>query len=95
MPEPLAEAASKATFWIPGMTKLDNSHILRAGRTASSFRFEAGDVTIGPGSTNSLHLYFSIASKGGGITDLSINIGSSDFDQLLDLMINVSDDKFV
>jgi hypothetical protein len=68
------------------MTKLTNATVYRSGRTARSWTHETDKVEIYD-ERETVRFRFSLASKGGGITDVKLNIGPDDFSALTAAMI--------
>jgi hypothetical protein len=67
------------------MKKLSVAQVYRAGRTARTWNFETSKVQLS--SEARFMLRFSLSSKGGGITEVKVTIGSEDFASLLQAMI--------
>src|SRR5262249_55212166 len=57
------------------------AEVRRGGRTARSWTFETSNVQLET-ENGKLRLRFSLSSKGGGITDVKVTIGSADFSAL-------------
>ena len=60
------------------MKKLAAAQVFRSGRTARTWNHETDKVELGTGA-NGLEVRFSLSSKGGGITEVQVTIGSEDF----------------
>ena len=67
------------------MKKLSAASVFRSGRTAQGWNRESADVSVSEDGPFSVR--FSLKSKGGGITDVKVTIGSEDFASLLQGMI--------
>ena len=66
------------------MINLDSTTIYRAGRTARRLKYENDKVNgIIDGEEGVIRLSFNIKSKGGGITDIQVEIGRPDFEKLI------------
>jgi hypothetical protein len=71
------------------MPKLKNTKIYRGGSTSNTYKYETDDCLcyVQPSDSdnnpNSLNLHFSLASKGGGITDVKVTIGKDDLPIIL------------
>ena len=75
--------------------KLSNSKIRRGGETAPKWTLEEG-VNPGVSSSSKNHtisIQFKIPSAGGGITDVSVDIGREDFRHLFEAMIEAGGSK--
>lgn len=71
------------------MKKLGSAVVCRGGRTARSWTVEPTDVRL---SKESLALFFSLNSKGGGVTEVKVRVGVEDFPSILAAMITA--DRF-
>src|SRR5690606_1935110 len=65
---------------------LDSTSLHRGGATARQLYRESGDVEIETWD-DTVQLRFSMGSKGGGVTVVHLNIGSSDFAAMLETMV--------
>jgi hypothetical protein len=66
--------------------KLVAAKVLRSGRTARTWKDETERVDLDPG-REGLRFTFSLASKGGGVTDVRLAVGTNDFRAVLTAMI--------
>ena len=81
--------------------KMTATKVYRGGRTVRERKYETDDVKVDSGGSyrsskeesfrekKVLTFEFSLASKGGGTTDVHISIGREDFALLLDSMVRV------
>jgi hypothetical protein len=69
------------------MQKLSSAKLLRAGRTARSWNFESNDVKVGTVEAG-IRLNFNLSSKGGGITQVQLEVGAQDFAALVFAMVS-------
>jgi hypothetical protein len=78
------------------MTRL-RAEIYRSGETVSKWNHETDDVQVNKliSEPSKLELRFKLASKGGGVTDVSVRIGTIGFDTLLNEMWKVAPEKVV
>jgi hypothetical protein len=69
------------------MTRL-KSEVFRSGETVSYWNHETNDVEIDNfrGDPSKLEIRFKLASKGGGVTDVSLRIEKLGFDAVLNEM---------
>ena len=77
------------------MPSLRGSKVFRSGITAPKWNFETESVTINNSNeTNpSLNFKFELASKGGGTTEVSLQIGSLGFDAVLNEMYKAAPER--
>ena len=67
------------------MEEVEGAILRRAGRTASSWTIEGRPVLVGP-SESGITIRTSMASKGGGISDIEIEFPRAEFPRLLRLL---------
>jgi hypothetical protein len=68
------------------MPKLSSSKVYRAGRTARSWNYETDSVSVGT-AKSAARLNFNLSSKGGGITEVQLEIGAQDFPAVIRTML--------
>lgn len=74
--------------------KLKNTKVYRSGSTVNHWNFEHKNCkfSVDPHSNN-LNLIFTIASKGGGNTDVKVSIGKEDIPHIMnEIFEHVGDD---
>jgi hypothetical protein len=73
------------------------AEVYRSGETVSQWHHETDDVTIGRygDGKSEVDIRFKLASKGGGITDVSLRIGQIGFDNLLNEMWKAAPERVV
>ena len=70
---------------------LKNSRVLRGGASASRLQVEKTTLLISSDDEDDgVYFSFSIASKGGGKTDVRVEVGSDDFQEVLEAMSAVN-----
>ena len=69
------------------MLKLESAKLYRAGRTARSWSHETDDVKVGT-VKEAIRLNFNLNSKGGGITQVQLEVGAQDFAALVSVMLS-------
>jgi len=69
------------------MQKLRSAKIYRAGRTARTWNYESDDAKIGT-VKEAVRVNFNLNSKGGGVTEVQLQIGAQDFAVLVSVMLS-------
>lgn len=67
--------------------QLKSAMVFRGGRTANSKTFETNEVNV-RNENEKMSFRFSLASKGGGITDVTLSVGPDDFAAIIASMMN-------
>jgi hypothetical protein len=71
------------------MSKLKAASVHRSGRTARTWNFENDKVDLVQ-RQGTIELKFSLASKGGGVTDVKVAVGPSGFLAMLEAMVDAN-----
>ncbi|EGU30876.1 MULTISPECIES: hypothetical protein [Vibrio] len=75
--------------------KLKNTSVYRAGATERYWKKESNKCRYEIDKSNgSLDIYFSIASKGGGTTDIKVTIGKDDLPSVLNDILDAHHTEF-
>ena len=76
------------------MRNLQGAKVRRSGETVSTWNHETNSVQIGKfGNEDTLAFRFKLASKGGGVTDVQLELSPGTFDTLLNEMYKIAPDK--
>jgi len=70
------------------METLNDAWVFRCGATAPHYRRETRKVEVEPG-LGYVKFYFTMASKGGGNTDVRLEVGNEDLPTLLRMIADV------
>jgi hypothetical protein len=69
--------------------------VLRGGETARAWSGTGWDVSLVPSSPNAIRIKFKIASKGGGTTDVSVQVDSDSFKDFARAMMKANQNKAI
>jgi len=68
--------------------------VYRSGESASKWNHETDNVAVGKlGNRDSLAFQFKVASAGGGVTDVQLELSPFAFDRLLNEMYKIAPEK--
>ncbi len=70
------------------MPSLNNAKVHRGGRTARFLVLETGQVDL-TSTAQSIRFHHFLNSKGGGQTEVALDVGPKDFPQVIEMMIKV------
>ncbi len=70
------------------MEKLVNSQVFRSGQTARSWNAGTHEVKVQGDPPSHVVFRFDLSSKGGGVTEIKLEVGTKDFPALLAAMVS-------